>query len=195
MQASIVPIRLVANTTHGWLARSKCFCKIQIAEGTIKHGGVIPGTGRQEKNRPNVSDSESERKCPSRHESQQSRSCLVASNHLQLTTLDNLFKIADSPHAEVFAEAFHIRVSSDEELFNGSTLRLCWLGPPQLAAKPSTCPSSLDVIEGNSAVKASRRSLQSQVSASGLEMAWVPIGLRHLGSRVDDKSLTCIPGR
>lgn len=146
---------------------------------------------RQEKDRPNVSDSESKGKCPSRHVSQQSHSCQVASNHLQPTTLDNLFKIADSPHVEVFAGCF---TSESPATRNSSVVQvniealLAWSDSIG-SSKPSTCSSSLDVVEGASAVRASRRSLQSQVSASGPEMARVPVGLRHLGSQVDNKSM------
>lgn len=63
------------------------------------------------------------------------------------------------------------------------------------SSKRPACPSSLGDMKGIGAVNNSRRSLQSQVSAPGLKMAWVPIGLRHLGSRVDDKFLACIPAR
>lgn len=152
---------------------------------------------RQEKNRPNVSDSESEGKCPSRHESQQSHSCLVASNHLQPTTLDNLFKLQIRHMPRSLLGGF---TSESPATRNSSVVQIniealfAWSDSIG-SSKPSTCSSSLDVVEGASAVRASRRSLQSQVSASGPEMARVPVGLRHLGSRVDNKSLACIPGR
>lgn len=62
-------------------------------------------------------------------------------------------------------------------------------------AKRLTCPSSLGETEGVGAVNNSRWSLQGQVSASGLNMARVPVGLGHLGSRVNDKLVACIPAQ
>lgn len=106
----------------GWLcpsafARSK---QCQTLSSTVES---FRGLVDDENNRPNtnVSDTVSEGKYSSRHEPQQLRGCLTASHYLQPTTLDNVCKIADSPNAEIFAEAFRIRVFSDEELPGASS--------------------------------------------------------------------------